>query len=400
MFLSTLVITLALAESSIAHAWNTIPRTGSIIVQEHVRARAALTSLERRPRQDQPFRATLSAVAKKADAIVHAIRTDRFAGQIFPSARPCISETQFWKIVKRYPKGALLHTHLMAMLPFEALLETVVHTEGMSIYASQNVATEGGRWNASITFSHHNTTILEGLSIDSFFYMFASLVDDGISWMEIRIGYASGMLVHQGDESPNPDLEFWWQVMKEEITRFQATEKGKDFLGARVIWSDYRGNGQASLIESMKTALGRNVEFPELFSGYDVIGREELGRTLTNMTPELLWFQDQAADMTLLLSTRRIGHGFSLYKHPELTKKVIESAMIAHSITTAISNDDPAILGQDAAGVSYDLYQVVQGFENIGLAGLGARTHNSIRWSNFEDQSDEDDGVKAKRLQA
>jgi hypothetical protein len=172
----------------------------------------------------------------------------------------------------------------------------------------------------------------------------------------------------------------------------------------------------------MKIALERKQRFPELFSGYDLVAQEDLGRPLSDLAPELIWFREQteylnltipfffhagetlgdgnATDYNLvdaiLFNSRRIGHGFSLYKHPTLIEEVIEKAvmvevcpisnevlrlatdilhhplpaMIAHGVPTAISNDDPAILGQDIAGVSYDFYQTIQGFDNIGLAGL------------------------------
>lgn len=45
-------------------------------------------------------------------------------------------------------------------------------------------------------------------------------------------------------------------------------------------------------------------------------------------------------------------------------------ALIANGVSTALSNDDPAIEGQDDAGLSYDFYEAIQGFKNIGLAGL------------------------------
>ncbi|RHZ49049.1 uncharacterized protein CDV56_105090 [Aspergillus thermomutatus] len=273
--------------------------------------------------------------------------------------------------------------------------------------------------------------------------LFEGLADDGINWVEIRSGGSSGQLVHTGQEDIDPNLDVWWDVMIEEIEKFQATDKGKNFWG-------------------MKIALERKQRFPELFSGYNLVAQEDLGCLLSDLAPELIWFQEQTEYLNLtipfffhagetlgdgnstdynlvdaiLFNSRRIGHGFSLYKHPTLIDEVIEKAvmvevcpisnevlrlatdilhhplpvMIAYGVPTAISNDDPAILGQDIAGLSYDFYQTIQGFDNIGLAGLGALAHNSLRWSNFEDQSDADwlrdidlaargDGIKAQRIQ-
>lgn len=181
----------------------------------------------------------------------------------------------------------------------------------------------------------------------------------------------------------------------------------------------------------MKIALERKQRFPELFSGYDLVAQEDLGRPLSDLAPELIWFREQTEYLNLtipfffhagetlgdgnstdynlvdaiLFNSRRIGHGFSLYKHPTLIEEVIEKAvmvevcpisnevlrlatdilhhplpaMIAHGVPTAISNDDPAILGQDIAGLSYDFYQTIQGFDNIGLAGLVGFLSNPVR---------------------
>jgi len=181
----------------------------------------------------------------------------------------------------------------------------------------------------------------------------------------------------------------------------------------------------------MKKALEKKLRFPKLFCGYDVVAQEDSGRTLADMAPELLWFQQQAATWNsslpfffhagetlgdgnstdsnlfdaILLGTRRIGHGFSLYKHPKLMDEVTKRgilvevcpvsnevlhlttdilhhplpALISHGVPTAISNDDPAILGQDTAGLSYDFYQVIQAFDNIGLAGLVSKLTYTFR---------------------
>ncbi|KAF7592256.1 cat eye syndrome chromosome region, candidate 1 [Aspergillus hancockii] len=542
---------------SLVSAQNGVPDVNSVAVQRHLLSRSAMIAVEKRQRQDHAFRQNLSAVAQQADAIVAAIRQqeiddywrvpgtpekndtdERFAGEMFPRARPLINETKLWNVVKHMPKGALLHAHLSAMLPYETLLDTVLQTEGMVISASQDVSTEFNRQNASISFAHVNRTIVTNVSsihsadyvpdtqipvtvaaatfpggtegfiefvmskvtvlpedsvrhelgvdevwrkfqkafgpagsmlsyepIVRTFYqkLFSRLAADHINWVEIRTGGSSGQLVHEGDEDVDPDLDIWWDVMLEELQKFQNSIEGADFWGARVIWSDSRGKDRAALTESMGIALERKRRFPQLFSGYDVVAQEDLGRTLADMTPEFIWFQEQAQQSNLtipfffhagetlgdgnstdlnlfdavLFGTRRIGHGFSLYKHPKLIDEVIDNgimvevcpisnevlrlatdilhhplpAMIAHGIPTAISNDDPAILGQDAAGLSYDFYQTVQGFDNIGLAGLGALAQNSVRWSNFEDQTEVEwirdidfgengDGIKAQRMRA
>ena len=110
---------------------------------------------------------------------------------------------------------------------------------------------------------------------------------------------------------------------------------------------------------------------------------------------------DQNLFDAILLGTRRIGHGFSLYKHPLLTEMVktkrimVEScpisneilrltssikahplpALLARGVPCALSNDDPAILGQRGNGVTDDFWQALQGWENLGLV--------STYWSQF-----------------
>ncbi|KAL5361830.1 hypothetical protein BJX96DRAFT_176594 [Aspergillus floccosus] len=418
---------LALLVASSVHAVGAqdVPLANSTEVQRHFLAREAMISLEKRQRQDHIFRQGLSEVAQQADAIVQMIRQEeiddfwrhpgtpenpedeRFAGEMFPKARPYIAQTQLWRIVKRMPKGALLHAHLSAMLPYETILRTIMSTEGMVLSASHDVSTQERAENATIVFSHVNTTLpLDQPSIHSpeyvpdskipvqeaatsfsggeegffrfvlskmavspedsirhelgpvvrTFYqkLFERLADDGIRWVEIRAGGSSGKLVHDGDEDPDPDLDIWWEVLEEELVKFQESEKGSNFWGARIIWSDWRGKQGASLTNSMSIAIQRKEKFPELFSGYDVVAEEDLGHSLIELAPELIWFQEQtvqrnltvpfffhagetlgdgnATDLNLfdavLFKTRRIGHGFSLYKHPKLIDVVVENGIM------------------------------------------------------------------------
>jgi adenosine deaminase CECR1 len=80
---------------------------------------------------DYAFRQRLSPTAKKAAAIVSKIRVheaekvwtkagdedgDLFPGMCFTLAKERMENSMLWKIVKQFPKGALLHAHLEAMV--------------------------------------------------------------------------------------------------------------------------------------------------------------------------------------------------------------------------------------------------------------------------------------------
>jgi adenosine deaminase CECR1 len=126
--------------------------------------------------------------------------------------------------------------------------------------------------------------------------------------------------------------------------------------------------------------------YPKLIQGYDLVGQEDLGRTLHDLTPELLWFQDECAkegvhipfffhageclgdgDETdhnlfdaILFGTRRIGHAFSLYKHPLLIdmvkekKILVESCPISNEVlrytASIMTHPLPALISRGVAG--------------------------------------------------
>jgi adenosine deaminase CECR1 len=216
-----------------------------------------------------------------------------------------------------------------------------------------------------------------------------------------------------------------------------------------------------TLHQAMKQCIYLKKRFPNLLAGFDFVGQEDSGRPLQDLVPEIFWFRKRCAEEgvnipfffhagetlgdgdladenlfdAILLGTRRIGHGFSLFKHPLLIdmikdkKILIEScpvsnevlrltssimshplpALLARGVPVALCSDDPAILGQDVSGVSHDFWQALQGWENLGLAGLGSLAENSVRWAAFEDEDNKawiqgikdgafGHGIRAKRL--
>lgn len=187
----------------------------------------------------------------------------------------------------------------------------------------------------------------------------------------------------------------------------------------------------------MRACIALKQQFPDLIAGYDLVGQEDLGQPLAALTPELFWFKKTCAENgvdipfffhagetlgdgnetdenlfdAILLGTRRIGHGFSLYKHPLLIdmvkekKILIEScpvsnevlrltgsimshplpALLARGVPVALCNDDPSVFGLGSNGMTHDFWQALQGWENMGLEGLASVAENSIRYATFQD---------------
>nr|POE73297.1 isoform 2 of adenosine deaminase cecr1 [Quercus suber] len=250
-------------------------------------------------------------------------------------------------------------------------------------------------------------------------------------------------------------------ALSEEIDAFCASDEGQGFWGARLIWTGLRAHDTRHIVTDMRRCIERKLQFPDLICGYDLVGQEDLGRSLAELTPELFWFKktcmehgveipflfhagetlgdgdvvDENLFDAVLLGTRRLGHGFSLYKHPLLVdmvkekKILIEScpvsnevlrltssvmshplpALLARGVPCALCNDDPLILGQGSSGMTHDFWQALQGWENLGLDGLASLAENSVRWASFEDCSAKEwqqeikagaygNGVRAQRM--
>ncbi|KAI9837112.1 MAG: hypothetical protein M1819_000763 [Sarea resinae] len=266
--------------------------------------------------------------------------------------------------------------------------------------------------------------------------LFQQLALDGVRWVDLRAVFLHPYW-REGCDIPDQGFEEMIRVLKDELVKFQATEEGKYFWGCRMIWTVLR-----RLQTHMDQCIAVKKAFPDMIAGFDFVGQEEAGRPLKDLLPEIFWFRKRCAEEgveipfffhageclgdgdetdynlvdAIVLGTRRIGHGFSLYKHPLLIdmikdkKILVEScpisneilrftssimshplpALLSRGVPVALCNDDPAILGQEASGMTHDFWQALQGMEQLGLEGLGALAENSVRWAAFEDQAAKD----------
>jgi len=231
-----------------------------------------------------------------------------------------------------------------------------------------------------------------------------------------------------------------FQVIGEEVARFQAADPGTQFWGLRVIWSTTCDQDSRSTIEDVDNCLAIKLAWPDLVAGYDVAHPGSPGRPLADLLPELFWFRKQCAlegvqipffldaagdecgdDATmdgnlfdaLLLGSRRIGNTTSLHRHPRLVEAIkdkrilVESCLgptadgmhhtlptlLAQGVSCALCDDDSGILHEPGSDVAFRMtntfWRALQAWDNIDLATLGSLAENSVRWAAFEDHDAE-----------
>ena len=269
--------------------------------------------------------------------------------------------------------------------------------------------------------------------------MLGQLADDRIWYVDFRLAFDFEFRLNGRERGERGKFMEFLRVFDEEIERFKVTEKGRGFHGARMIWTVIRSSDNRDMVPNMRECIRIKKAMPHIIAGFDYVGQEDKGRTLADLVPITFWFRKECVEAgveipfffhageclgdgdstdknlydAILLGTRRIGHGYSLYKHPLLIDMVKEkkilvescpisneilrlsSSILSHSlpallsrgVSVSLNNDDPAILGHGKNGMSHDFWQAFMAFENLGLEGLATMAENSIRWSAVEDQN-------------
>ncbi|KAA8910272.1 hypothetical protein FN846DRAFT_554281 [Sphaerosporella brunnea] len=505
--------------------------------------RAALIEKEKSLRHDYTFRQRLTPTAKKAAAIVSKIRVheaekvwtkveeeegDVFPGMCFTLAKERMENSILWKIVKQFPKGALLHAHLEAMVDTDWLLDRALETPGMHMYSEVPLTPENLE-TAMFDFQYSPTTPSSSASIFSSSYKSPTLISvsvaadsfptpagsntrdafrawfksrttitpeesmkqheginliwakfqsvfriihgivyyepifrrfvhevlhnvhaDGCLWADLRLAFLMQLRRKDtGEILPRHELV---RIFGEVVDAYVAETRGA-FWGSRIIWTNVRAFDAKTIMDSMVECIDAKKRYPHIVSGFDLVAQEDKGRTLRSHLPELLQFRRLCAEAgvdiplylhagetlgdgtetddnlfdAVLLGAKRIGHGFSLYKHPllmelsrkhgiclevcpisneilRLTASIMQHplpALLAHGVPVSINNDDPGILGQMQTGsMTHDFWQVLQAYDNVGLEGLGDLAETGVRFAAFDGAAvGVEEGIRKKRLE-
>ncbi|KAG9102370.1 hypothetical protein FS749_004156 [Ceratobasidium sp. UAMH 11750] len=239
-----------------------------------------------------------------------------------------------------------------------------------------------------------------------------SQIEDGISYVELRVGTSpTGNLISE-DAMQNLTSSDVMKVIQGAIGNVRAnlTDQGREdeFAGARVIYMALRSVSVEEMVGNLDECIELKAKYPDLIVGFDMAGQEDAGHPLIFFAEALLDFRAKAekrglnipfifhAGETLddggevdsnlydafLLGSKRIGHGYSLAKHPLLMQKYKEKGILVevcpisneilrltssmpmhplpvllnNGLKVAISSDDPSVFQNP--GLSFDFYQV------------------------------------------
>ncbi|XP_007553317.1 adenosine deaminase 2-A [Poecilia latipinna] len=432
-------------------------------------------------------RMVLTDAEQRLDALLAKLKQDEMSRKDFPpsmhffKARRLIQASPLFGLLQEMPKGAVLHVHDFAMVDVEWLVKNATYrpncymcfTDSASVrfvfasqgpkpvercspwvlleslrakmgnatkldnsirgnltlftdrdpeteYPSQDVvwnrfeAAFGALWGL-VTFA----PVFRDYYMEALNQFYA----DNVMYLELR---ALLPQVYELDGCTH-DQAWTLQTYQDLTKEFISTHP--DFYGARIIFTNHRHAKLSVVTEAVKKAMQLQKDFPDFLAGFDLVGREDQGKTLWYFRDALALPAEKGATLpyffhagetnfegtevdqnlldALLLNTSRIGHGFALQRHPvakDLSRKrrvAVEVCPISNQVlklvkdlrnhpATAlmmedhplvISSDDPAMFG--SSPLSSDFYEAFVGFGGVKshVGSLKQLAINSIRFS-------------------
>ncbi|KAF9778026.1 hypothetical protein BJ322DRAFT_1094454 [Thelephora terrestris] len=269
-----------------------------------------------------------------------------------------------------------------------------------------------------------------------------SSIEDGISYVEARVNFLFKTFFGPDGRSTlahRDMLRIYGDVVRGVKDEMKKQGREDEFVGSRIIYCTVKIVTPEELEWYTEDCLALKREFPDLIAGFDLVGPEDTTKPIVDYLVPLLRFKDRqrelgveipfifhagetlgdgtAADDNLydaiLLGTKRIGHGFSMIKHPKLMeickerKIAIEvcpisneilryttsipmhpiASMLNHGMPVCLCSDDPSAFGN--LGLSFDFYQVLVSSEQTGLITLGEIALDSLKYSTLEGEEKE-----------
>ncbi|KAI0086133.1 Metallo-dependent hydrolase [Irpex rosettiformis] len=267
---------------------------------------------------------------------------------------------------------------------------------------------------------------------------FRSSIDDGISYLEVRINFLHRYIFNEAGEeivTHSTLLGEYDRILNEVKEEMRQQGREDEFIGSKIIYSTIRFIPPDELQWYLDDCITLKQKFPHLIAGFDLVGHEDALRPLTDYLEPLTKFVERQKELgieipfifhagetlgdgtnadnnlydAILLGTKRIGHGFSLIKHPKLMEICKEGgiavevcpisneilrltssmpmhplpALINHGVPVSLCSDDPAVFGN--MGLSFDFFQVLVASEVSGLITMKELARRSFKYSSLDE---------------
>lgn len=334
------------------------------------------------------------------------------------------------QLANLFPHGSVYQSGpLSGFSDFEQYLHSLLTLTPVKLAFGPPIKTSKQAWKKFLeTFGVIRGLITnQAIFKDYFVKSFETYIADNVTYIEPRINFFFEKIVNAEGymTSTHADMLTTFETALKEV------QSKSPHFDAKVIYSTVRIMDNETLRWYIEDAISLKQQFPHLLVGFDLVGHEDPGVTLVEYAPELLRMKQRVEELGLdfplvlhagettsdgdgtdnnlydaiLLGTKRIGHGFSLIKHPHLIDLVkekdicIESCpisnqilrfatstavhpvlpLLARSVPIAIANDDPTQF--DNAGLTPDFYQLLSASDHITLSSIGVLARDSIRYS-------------------
>ncbi|KAF8333951.1 Metallo-dependent hydrolase [Cantharellus anzutake] len=266
--------------------------------------------------------------------------------------------------------------------------------------------------------------------------VFWDCLNDGISYAELRINFHPLFMVRADGREDFGHRE-WVLAIREILDEFREELKPlgrqEEFVGVKLIYTTFRLASPEEIQFYLDDCFELKKEFQDEIAGFDLVGQEDLGEPLIKFVEVFLKFQKRVQEAqlylpfifhagetlsdggetdlnlidALLLGTKRIGHGFSIAKHPHLLQMCREKnimlevcpiscrltssmpmhplpAVLNSGVPVALNCDDPGIF--DSMGNTYDIFQVLIASDVSGLTTIGTIAYDSLQFSELQSE--------------
>jgi adenosine deaminase CECR1 len=288
--------------------------------------------------------------------------------------RQLIDQSPILEIMRRMPKGGILHGHGLAMGDFHWLVKHATYLPNCYIYQGKEEPPRKGSMRISRERPGDGWSLVSGLrkaadnieQFDDELYKSVTLGEEDLDqpdiWLEFRKCFARSV----GLFSDEIWSDFCRKMLRDMIREnVQYVETRGDIGGQKIIeeiqrdnpefevkyiFSSRRSASRESIAKSLAQALDERAANPDLFIGFDLTDEEDKEHTNLFYINELLdarrkaeqrnirlplylhsgesnWTENENVLDAILLDARRIGHGLALFKHPLLMQIVKDRGM-------------------------------------------------------------------------